>query len=101
MHVRASFRLVISAIFILNYIIVKQKILTPIVLISIHILYDLMMRKRKKEEKRRKENKKVAKGLNNLEFLFFFFFLQVTLQKKKNSSSSRSNSRLNELNASD
>lgn len=100
MHVRASFRLVISAIFILNYIIVKQKILTPIVLISIHILYDLMMRKRKKEEKRRKENKKVAKGLNNLEFLSFFF-LQVTLQKKKNSSSSRSNSRLNKLNASD
>lgn len=83
MHVRASFRLVISAIFILNYIIVKQKILTPIVLISIHILYDLMMRKRKKEEKRRKENKKVAKGLNNLEFLFFFFFYKLRSKKRK------------------
>lgn len=83
MHVRASFRLVISAIFILNYIIVKQKILTPIVLISIHILYDLMMRKRKKEEKRRKENKKVAKGLNNLEFFFFFFFYKLRSKKRK------------------
>lgn len=83
MHVRASFRLVISAIFILNYIIVKQKILTPIVLISIHILYDLMMRKRKKEEKRKKENKKVAKGLNNLEFLFFFFFYKLRSKKRK------------------
>lgn len=83
MHVRASFRLVISAIFILNYIIVKQKILTSIVLISIHILYDLMMRKRKKEEKRRKENKKVAKGLNNLEFFFFFFFYKLRSKKRK------------------
>lgn len=83
MHVRASFRLVISAIFILNCIIVKQKILTPIVLISIHILYDLMMRKRKKEEKRRKENKKVAKGLNNLEFLSFFFFYKLRSKKRK------------------
>lgn len=83
MHVRASFRLVISAIFILNYIIVKQKILTPIVLISIHILYDLMMRKRKKEEKRRKENKKVAKGLNNLEFFSFFFFYKLRSKKRK------------------
>lgn len=83
MHVRASFRLVISAIFILNYIIVKQKILTSIVLISIHILYDLMMRKRKKEEKRRKENKKVAKGLNNLEFFSFFFFYKLRSKKRK------------------